>query len=83
MPNATVKTFDTGLSDITPIKYYGIAYSSTSLNVWSLPCPRQVTAQGIYLWVNSGTTYTIAIDCGANRSDYNGYVTIEYTKTTD
>jgi len=81
LPNATTKNIPTNLSNIFIIKLQGFAYNSNAY----------LTIPDI---IPSGTNYStkinydysnqqIVITAGADRSNMNGYVILEYTKTTD
>lgn len=81
LPNATSKSVAHGISDIDKIvKIEGIARTSAGRTLL-LPWVNIATHEhGISLEAN--LTYVI-INTGYNRSDYTGYITLYYTKTTD
>ena len=82
LPNSTSKNVSTGLSNIdTMCKLYGTAYGSGNM----LPIPHASASSiassiGAFLTNNYGT---LTIQTGSDRSSYQGYVIVEYTKTTD
>ena len=81
LPNATAKNVAHNITNIDYIvRFYGTAMSAAK---HTLPLPHVNTGNisyGVLLQV--GKT-NVEIETGYNRSDYSGYVTIEYTKTTD
>ena len=90
LPNATSKLFDTGIASgkIHLVSLKGLARRLTGI-VAFIPLPHtgvssSTLTSGIILtsWEESGTL-RINVQAGSNRSDYNGIVTIEYTKTSD
>jgi hypothetical protein len=80
LPNATLKSVSHQIANLDKcIKIQGIATSPSNL----IPLP--------YIWINN-TTYDIVlyvdkakvnIQTGINRTGLHGYVTLDYTKTTD
>ena len=80
LPNATLKSVSHQIANLDKcVKMQGVAVSSSNL----IPLP--------YIWINN-TTYDIVlyvdkakvnIQTGINRTGLHGYVTLEYTKTTD
>lgn len=62
------------------VRIYGIALNNLGA---SLPLPYSSTGSvEANIEVDAGTQ-TINISARMDRSEYNGYITIEYTKTTD
>ena len=82
LPNATTKLVSTGASNVdivTNLRGIGISnYGSLSI---PLADTSALTNQ-VALWYDK-TTNQIQIKSGVDRSSFYGYVTIEYTKTTD
>lgn len=82
LPNSTSKNVSTGLSNIdTMCKLYGTAYGSGNM----LPIPH-ASASSIASSIDAFLTNnygTLTIQTGSDRSSYQGYVIVEYTKTTD
>ena len=81
MPNNEEKGVATGLTNIVPIKlwglmHYGDAYITLPDIHYSTP------SYSIRLYYNTLTNQVI-LASGGNRSTYTGYVILEYTKTTD
>jgi hypothetical protein len=80
LPNATGKSVNSGLSDITITKIYGIANSSSlSLVLPYIAIGANMATASIevdYQYANNN----ILITTGSNRSGYNAYVVLEYTK---
>lgn len=78
MPNNTTKYVSLGLNNVQVIRAYGYAVNSTG-NTFLLPHVDSVNvASQISMYITS-TNY-IAIMTGSNRSDYSGYVVVEYYK---
>lgn len=84
--DATIGEYDTGISNIEQVvnmygQYQGIVFGvmTTRCINFYMPMSEQETIS-TYLG-NNGTKIKIAV--ASNKSDFSGYVTIEYTKTTD
>ena len=79
LPNTTTKTVSHGLSVSTTrfISVTGTAYDSNG-NTFLLPSPRDTVALSIYM--NLTSDGKIAIQAGSDRSSFNAYVILEYTK---
>lgn len=79
LPNATTKSVAHNISNLGRIiNISGFAYSEA--NTSPLPKSNPTNAYGIDIRVEGSY---IVIQTGVDRTDYTGYVTIEYTKTTD
>lgn len=81
LPNATTKEINSGLSNVFITQLHGIMYNSASCI--TLP---DVNPSGVTYSVRLYYSYSnnkISLTTGADRSTYNGYVILEYTKTTD
>ena len=78
MPNNTTKLvpLNISMSDIQVMRTYGIAYNSTSKGSHPLP----YSTSDIYYISGDGN---ISITTTMDRSTFNAYITIQYTKTTD
>lgn len=80
LPDSTTKLINSGLSNINIVKIYGTATEEIGTYI---PLP-YVTLTDIYqisLVYNSSNQ--ISITTGTNRSQFTGFVVLEYTKTTD
>lgn len=80
MPNATAKNVAHGLKNVNIIRCYGTAYNSSAV----LPLP--------YVGYGGTTSSQISIDVvgtdirvytSSDRTSFNGYAILEYTKTTN
>ena len=84
MPNATTKNISTGYSAdaITVIKIYGFARYNNLANRATVPIPNvsTIAAEDVKAVISNGN---IAITTASDRSAATGYITLEYTKTTD
>ena len=80
-PNATVQNYATGISNLKfAINIYGYAQETTGSNfVINIARPDN-PQNAIGAWIDAGQ---LRITAGSDRSAYSGYITIEYTKTTD
>lgn len=79
LPNATSKTVPHGVSDLeNVIKIEGWAVRSSTDDFFPLPFTSKIAEYSIVITV---TPTNIAIDCGVDRTNLDGYVTIYYTKT--
>ena len=80
LPNATTKIVSHNISNLdTIIKIEGYAYESSSTNTLPLPYVADTTSAGVKLLVSSSS---ISIWAGVNRSTFNAYITIYYTKSS-
>lgn len=86
LPNATIKDVSVGYTgnQIKPIDIKGIATRSSDNMTISLPRSNPTAANSISADVidYSGNLYIRITDAG-DYSGFNGYITLEYTKTTD
>jgi len=79
LPNATAKSVAHNISNLGRIiNISGFAYSGA--NTSPLPKSNPTNAYGIDVRVEGSY---IVIQTGVDRTDYTGYVILEYTKTTD
>ena len=79
-PNATTKEVSLNIANIEKIIYYnGFMLSSDNATTIPLPNVADSTYQVILVLNRSYIRITTAVD----RSSFNGYITIRYTKTTD
>lgn len=81
LPNTTTKDYPTGLSNIFVIKIDGFCTDGTQMFPMNNANPSSINYQ-IQLWFAYGDS-VIKVQTGSDRSGYIGYVTLEYTKTTD
>ena len=79
LPNSTTKNVSFTISNLDKgVKLYGFANSSSGT---CIPLPYYNTdGNGVQIWFDSNKIF---IRDTANWSPYTGYVTLEYTKTTD
>ena len=82
LPSANTKTISIGVQDIDNVVILsGIAKQSSTGNCIPLPYP-STEGDDIQIWIdNLSTVYIKTIPTWA--SQYHGFITIEYTKTTD
>lgn len=81
LPNATTKQVNHDITNIDRIiKLYGVAWETGSTWTIVLPASSPTGSNNINLSA-SGTV--LNIQTGTNRTDWSGYVVVEYTKTTD
>lgn len=81
LPNATSKTWNSGLSNFVVTKLYGVCSAS---NNTTLPLPYVATAAGSNIVLNINASGQILVDSAStDRSGYNGIAIVEYYKTTD
>ena len=81
LPNATTKNTAHNITDIDYIvRFYGTA-ADTSKH--TIPLPHVHPANVSYGVLVQVSKVNVEIETGYNRSAYSGYITIEYTKTTD
>lgn len=79
LPNNTYKNVNHNITNLDIIiKCYGEARGSTARIV--LPNASAIPANAIEIYLDGEY---VVIQTGNDRSGYNGYVTVEYTKTTD
>ncbi len=76
LPDTSSKTVDTGLSGVSVYFWLGMATKTNT----SLPLPFPETGGQINAYFNSPN---LLITTSNNRTSYNGYITLFYTKTTD
>ena len=79
MPNATTKTTASGLTGVNVKRIYGYAISSTGCLPLPFSSSSNVTGS-IMLYYDNGD---IIITAGTDRSAYNGFVVVEYTKVSN
>ncbi len=85
LPNSSEKTVAHGVSDLDFVTLiYGTSYNTSGR---SFPLPATIVT--ISSGLASASIYVVAdrnniiVGTGIDRSSYQGYITIEYTKTTD
>lgn len=78
LPNNTTKTIAHGIANIDTITRL-TAIATTGATFYPIPFVYDTTAKniGIYATLNNISIYT-----GNDRSSYNGFIILEYTKTT-
>lgn len=80
LPNSASKTVSTGLTNVNYISFSGLANNGTTYFPLNLARPISGNNLGLGCWI---TNNEITIESANDRSSYNAYVIIEYTKTTD
>ena len=80
LPNADQKAVNHNITDLDNIVSVSAVASGATNNFSLSYIDTNSLANGIGIYV-SNTAVTIR--CGSNRSSYNAYVTLQYTKTTD
>ena len=83
LPNNAEKSYNiAGLNVNTIINVYGFAMTPEKTYGYSIPFnnPRGTIAEGVGIYKNQN--YIVVIT-GIDRSDYNAYIVLEYTKTID
>lgn len=80
LPNADQKAVNHNIADLDNIVSVSAVASGATNNFSLSYIDTNSLANGIGIYV-SNTAVTIR--CGSNRSSYNAYVTLQYTKTTD
>lgn len=89
LPNTGIKNVSTDLliNEANIVNYYGLAQGQAGNLKYVLHLPDifvDVPTQSIRLTINTqNNKYNIAIQTGSDRSNYDAFVVIEYTKTTD
>ena len=78
LPNNTTKNVNHGISNMNHIIEYK-GYATNGTYDLPVPCPSSTATEAITVWY-SGTV--IIIKTGMDRSAYNGYLTLRYTKTS-
>lgn len=80
LPNATSKSVKHNISNLDHyVKIWGIAYAN-SKGAIPLPYVHYVTNNSVII---SADIDYVSVSTGADRSVFNGFVILEYTKTTD
>ena len=87
LPNATQKYISIGVSDIDKvINYWGFATNGLAdkFNI-SLPAPSSIAVENSIMVTTAiyNGVHSIRIWTGADQSGLSGYITVQYTKTTD
>lgn len=85
LPNNTAKNISTGLSSssVLPIFLKGYALKTTG-EYACMPLPFFTNTNPVYIgYLNSNSIWNIVVTTTSDRSNFNGYITIEYIKTTD
>lgn len=81
LPNATTKTVSTNLTNVLIKKIEGYCRNNDN---WTLPLPyRDVGNSTNDITILTNHENTILVITGSDRTDFSGYVVLEYTKTTD
>lgn len=80
LPNNTMKIISSGLIDVNVVKIDGIAISSNGFTT-TIPHP-EIGGNGD-IQIDFLATNEIRIRTNSDYSRFTGYVTIQYTKTTD
>lgn len=80
LPNNTLKTLASGLSNISVKKMYGIAISS---NGFTTTIPHVEANGNGDIQIDYLANNDIKIITDDNYSGFNGFITLQYTKTTD
>ena len=91
LPNASSKTVSTGLNvnEVTicrPLMGYAYGIDTNNIHyILTLPdiAPNYLEGATRLTMSSSNSIYNIIITTGIDRSNYNGYVDVYYTKTTD
>lgn len=91
LPNASSKTVSTGLNvnEVTicrPLMGYAYGIDTNNIHyILTLPdiAPNYLEGATRLTMSSSNSIYNIIITTGIDRSNYNGYVEVYYTKTTD
>ena len=80
LPNTSSKDVNHNISNLDKIiNYYGSAQTSGG-SYLCLPYASTSSGTTVQLWANSTIVRVIT---GTDRTDYSGYIILEYTKTTD
>ena len=83
MPNATLKTISNALSNIDyVISIQGSASNGSVILPLPYPTTERNNGDSIQVYIADNKT-SLNFICNADLSAYLGYVTVEYTKTTD
>lgn len=82
LPNANYKDVSTGLTNVTIINIYGRATGGSSGNTLTIPYVGADASANIFTAYQFQTN-NIRITTNSDRSAFVGYITLEYTKTTD
>lgn len=80
LPNSTNKNIDSNLSNIKIVNIYGFAVAT---NNTTIHLPYAATALANNVSLSFSFDNKIVIETGTNRSEYTGYVILEYTKNSD
>lgn len=89
LPNTSIKNVSTDLliNEVNIVNYYGTAQGQSGALKYVLHLPDifvDTPTQSIRLTINTqNNKYNITIQAGSDRSNYDAFVVIEYTKTTD
>lgn len=82
LPNATSSLYSAGLTNRDcVVNLYGVAIETSNKN--SLPLPYVYCGTGRIELAYIGSDNEIRITTETNRTSFEGFITIEYTKTTD
>ena len=83
LPNAESKKVNHGISNLESVVNY-CGYATDGTNTIPLPYTYP-NSNYISYYVSLGTVTSTQVEIvtGTNRSDYSGYIILEYTKTTD
>lgn len=80
LPNATTKNIAHGISNLNHvINYKGWCYNINGIDAPLLFVDKTAVGHNIAIYSNKTN---IIIETGIDRSDWNGFVTLQYTKTT-
>ena len=82
-PNATTTTYFLANNVKDVVKLYGQMYRSTDNATFVLPYPSALSLANIVDLTFLGANNSVQVRTGSDRSNCSGYVTVEYTKTTD
>lgn len=83
LPNRATKSVNYGVADVKAIvKLYGIGIASTGATC-PLPFSDDYSAAGNILLDANASSGTIRLISQSDKSPFHGYVTMQYTKTTD
>lgn len=80
LPNATTKLVTTTLANVNYINMYGMANNET--DYFPLNMSRPVSGSNLDLGCRINNN-NIVIESATDRSNFNAYIILEYTKTTD
>ena len=85
LPNGTTKSVSTGLNitSVTPIFLSGYALKTTG-EYACMPLPFTTDTNPVYVgYTSTNNIWNIKITTSSNRSSFNGYIVLEYIKTTN